>query len=188
MIFSKKRNCINCNYTFYSKFDLCNCCFKSYYNDKKCYAAGVLLTTYIDGEKYALLGRASKNKHPDRCGKLEFFGGCSELRETPKQTAIREIYEESLNTIKLNEDDIKIYNTYKNNRGRGYILYECEVKYSDIILIFFDFYLNLKNYKQDKNLEMDKLVLVKLEKLDAEKISEFTFNLLFNITLGIPQI
>lgn len=151
--------CMICKAILYSKYNTCNKCHKEQ-EYSKCHAAGVLITTYINNKKYLLLGRASQIKSSERKGFYEFFGGVAECDETPEETAVRETLEETLGVIKLDKDNLIKHSTYKNKLGMGYILFEYNMSYDDMLQYINNFNSILQTVDNTERLEVDQLRII----------------------------
>lgn len=89
---------------------------------KDCYlpVAGVVI---LNTNNNILSQKRSKLKSTNP-GKWGIFSGKVDLGETPKEAAVREVYEEI--GIKLNEDELKILSNYKSNKAFFTIFYICK--------------------------------------------------------------
>lgn len=118
----------------------------------KKHSCGAILYTIHNNYIYIILGKEKNDWFP--------FKGTSENNETIKQTAIREIAEETCDCIKLSEDDISLDCNFQTNRkfyhiGLIYVKYEFMKK----------FYQNRKKISKKEYLEKSKISMFKLSKI-----------------------
>lgn len=157
------KHCNICEAILYSIHDTCSICFKTKCDENKCHAAGVAVFTFIDKQKYVLMGRCSKKSNEGRQWHLEFIGGvASDADEAPEEIAVRELREETLETIDLQNQPLELLGGHNNATGNGYILYGCTLPFKQLQSALQRFEATAKH---QTDLEIDMLVLVNCSEL-----------------------
>lgn len=140
---------------------------------------GIIPYYLKDNQVYILLGRERIDGGKEKSGKFSDFGGSVELNGTNlAHNAIRELKEETMGQIALNERDL-----YESGR----ILYKASSKNRDIIYIFYP--MSEQEYKKTRRLNSlwPALCSHKKDSVDCEK-DQFTWFNVQNITNKKNQV
>jgi hypothetical protein len=130
----------------------------------KRHSCGAILYTIYQNKIYIILGKEHGEWFP--------FKGTSEKNETIKQTAIREILEETCNCIQLKEDEISLECNFQTSR-----------KYYHIGLIYVD-YNFMKNFSVSRKTQINDKYL---EKTDIKMFNiDHILNKKFHHITSIP--
>ena len=157
------KKCTICRALLYSMHDTCSQCYKNICDRSKCHAAGLAVYTTIDRQKYVLMGRCSKHSDADRSRLLEFIGGVAAAdNETPMETATRELWEETLETIDIRNRPLEFLGGHNNANGNGYILYGYYIPFHKLQQAIQQFD---EKARGRGDLEIDMLVLAKYDDL-----------------------
>lgn len=173
-------NCKICKCIIYSNNLNCLDCIDKIKNTNF-HAAGVLVYTEYNNEKYLLLGEASKHKPFHRRFKNEFFGGVKESNENAIETAIRETKEETSNLIHIDKKNLEFLTIYKTYNHKDYILFSYKIDHAAACKIISKFtpcyeinkllLIEFKNIYKSNLSKFNHLILGPLEKRPAEKLN-----------------
>lgn len=137
----------------------------------KVHSCGAILYTIHNNKVYIILGKEHGDWFP--------FKGCSEHGETPEETAVREIEEETINIIKVDPDDIELQCTYTTSRKT----YHIGLVYVNPNFVRF---FNIKRKKIIENKSIHKKFLEKsyVKMFSLESLKLYDFHTITNIPIN----